>query len=102
MRRRIFAVFKKFGPPTEVSLTRYRIGLVMFAGPILFAWLEPYLGHFIAAFETRQLYVAGIGDGIFILSFFVLGGDFWDKIQALFRHGAKAVFPEERLAQEAS
>jgi len=27
-----------------------------------------------------------------ILSFFVLGGDFWDKVRALFLHDAKAQF----------
>jgi len=29
-----------------------------------------------------------------LVSLFVLGGDFWDKLRALFFHGAKAVFPK--------
>ncbi len=37
MKRRLYAFFKKYGPPEEVSLVRYRIGLIMLAGPILFA-----------------------------------------------------------------
>lgn len=101
MRRCIFALFKKYGPLKRVSLTRYRIGLIMFAGPILFAWLEPYAEHFIAAFDMRELYVAILGDVIFISSFFVLGGDFWDKVQALFVHGAKAMLPEKPPADQA-
>ncbi len=38
-------------------------------------------------------YVAAIiWDGIFLGSFFVLGGEFWDKVRALFIYDAKAVF----------
>jgi len=33
------------------------------------------------------------GDVVFVASFFVLGGEFWDKLRALFVHGARAVFP---------
>jgi len=33
------------------------------------------------------------GDAIFVASFFVLGGEFWDKLRALFVHGARTVFP---------
>ena len=33
------------------------------------------------------------GDVVFFSSLFVLGGDFWDKLRALFVHGARAVFP---------
>ncbi len=102
MRRRIFAMFKRYGPPKAVSLTRYRIGLVMFVGPMLFGWLDPYALHFITAYEMRELYVAVIGDVIFVLSFIVLGGDFWDKVHALFVHGAKAVLPGKPLAAQAS
>ena len=30
---------------------------------------------------------------MYLVSFFVLGGEFWDKVRALFHHGAAAVFP---------
>jgi hypothetical protein len=30
---------------------------------------------------------------LFVLSFFVLGGEFWDKIRSLFIYRAKAQFP---------
>jgi hypothetical protein len=32
-------------------------------------------------------YIAG--DLVFLTSFFVLGGDFWDKFSGLFKHGVK-------------
>ncbi|HAI46245.1 MAG TPA: hypothetical protein DCM50_05995 [Stenotrophomonas sp.] len=38
--------------------------------------------------------VAMSGDLLLILSLFILGGDFWDKLRALFVREAKAVFPQ--------
>jgi hypothetical protein len=34
---------------------------------------------------------------MFISSFFVLGGDFWDKVRALFSHEAKVQIPLQKL-----
>jgi hypothetical protein len=36
--------------------------------------------------------VSLIGDVMFVASLFVLGGDFWDKIRALFSHSARVQF----------
>jgi hypothetical protein len=33
---------------------------------------------------------------MFLASLFVLGGDFWDKLRALFVREARAVFPEKK------
>ena len=33
-----------------------------------------------------------IADAIFVVNLFVLGGDFWDKLRALFVYDAKAKF----------
>ena len=38
-------------------------------------------------------------DVVFIASLFVLGGDFWDKLKALFIFSAKVSFPEEETKQ---
>jgi hypothetical protein len=84
---------KKYGPPDTVGSTRYRIGLVMFAAPILLGWFGPYLHHFLPGFGTHPMWWHVGGDLVFIASFFVLGGEFWDKLRALFVHGAQAVFP---------
>lgn len=89
MKQRMLAFFKRYGPLGDVSLTRYRIGLFMFVGPMLFASLLPYAEHFIALSDARELWVAAISGSIFVLSFFVLGSNFWDKIRSLFIHGAK-------------
>jgi hypothetical protein len=71
-------------PADKVSSTRYRIGLVLFFTPILFGWLQPYLELWITGFEAHQVSLAIIGDIIFAISLFVLGGDFWLKIKSLF------------------
>lgn len=97
LKRRVGRFFRHYGPPDEVSPTRYRVGLVMFATPIVvaFAWPYLHLGDVAPGFETHPtLWVVG-GDLLFFSSLLVLGGDFWDKLRSLFVHGAKAVFPTQ-------
>jgi hypothetical protein len=89
IKERIFSFLKKHGPPDRVSLTRYRIGLVMFGLPIVFGWLGPYGAHQIPGYETHRLVISLIGDVMFVASLFVLGGDFWDKVRALFVYDAR-------------
>ena len=89
IKERIFSFLKKHGPPDRVSLTRYRTGLVMFVLPIIFGWLGPYGAHLIPGYETQRFVVSLIGDVMFVASLFVLGGDFWDKIRALFVYDAR-------------
>ena len=85
----VLGLLKKYGPPREVSRLRYNIGLVMFVLPVLFGWLSIYVADYIPAFGEYQLVYAISGDVLLLSSLFVLGGDFWDKIQALFVHSAK-------------
>jgi len=89
IKERIFSFLKKHGPPDRVSLIRYRIGLVMFVLPVVFGWLGPYGAHQIPGYEKHRFVVSMIGDCMFMASFFVLGGDFWDKIRALFVYDAR-------------
>jgi hypothetical protein len=92
IKERIFSFMKKHGPPDRVSLTRYRIGLVMFVLPVIFGWLGPYGAHHIPGYEMHRLVVSLIGDLMFVTSLFVLGGDFWDKVKALFIYSARVQF----------
>ena len=92
IKERIFSFLKKHGPPDRVSPARYRVGLTMFMLPVLFGWLGPYGAHHIPGYETNRYVVSLIGDLMFVASLFVLGGDFWDKIRALFIRSAKARF----------
>jgi hypothetical protein len=87
LKGKVMNFLKKHGPPQRVSPTRYKIGLVMFSLPLLLAWLLPYLEHHFTAMEPMPMYIHLGGDVLLLISLFVLGGEFWDKIRALFTHG---------------
>lgn len=86
LKQKFWSFLKKYGPPDKVSRTRFRIGLFMFCFPLVLAWALPYFGHHIPYYESNKLWFFIAGDVMFILSFFVLGGDFWGKIRSLFIH----------------
>jgi len=89
LKQMIGKLIKKYGPPERVSHTRYRIGLIMFTTPLLMAWLLPYIGHLLPIYQENMIPFSVAGDLLFVSSFFVLGGEFWDKLQALFIYDAK-------------
>jgi hypothetical protein len=84
-----FGYFKRIAPPDTVSNTRYKIGLVMFIIPFLIAWLLPYFTSLIPAYNDFGIYINIGGDLLLIISLFVLGGDFWDKLRSLFLQNVK-------------
>jgi hypothetical protein len=94
LKDRIFSFLKKQAPPDQVGPIRYRIGLAMFIAPLLYGWLAPYVPELKAGLEMQTVPSNIVGDLVFVGSFFVLGGDFWDKLRALFVREARAVFPE--------
>ena len=56
----------------------------MFCIPLLFGLVSVYLADLIPGYVENPLPYAITGDFMLLLSLFVLGGDFWDKIRALF------------------
>jgi hypothetical protein len=88
-------VRRTFVPPKKVSRTRYRVGLLMIALPLFWGWLGPYLGDYIFADNKLSWIAALTGDVMFLAGLFVLGGDFWDKLRALFRYEASVTLPEQ-------
>jgi hypothetical protein len=88
-------LIKKYGPSERVSHNRYRIGIFMFIIPLLMAWILPYAGNLLPFYQANIIPFSIGGDVLFISSFFVLGGEFWDKLQALFIYDAKAVMRAE-------
>ena len=99
IKAKVFGFLKSCGPPREVSRTRYTIGLMMFAAPIIFGWATPYFGHHLPGFEHGQLIYAIVGDVLLLISLFVLGAGFWDKLRSLFKHNAYAVIPDKPAAE---
>ncbi len=90
---RMFGFLKQYALPSAVSRTRYKIGLVLFLRPLLFGWLATYAPQLLPGYEAHRFAVNFIGDLLLLTSLFLLGGDFWDKVRALFFYEAKAQFP---------
>lgn len=95
IKSRAFGLLKSFGPPQKVGRTRYIIGLILFVAPIILGWVWPYVGEYLSGFQEHALIYAIAGDVLLLISLFVLGGGFWDKLRALFIHTADAVIPEK-------
>ena len=92
IKNRVFGFLRQYGPPQKVSRHRYRLGLVMFSVPIVFGLLSIYAGQLIPGFTDNPLLFAVCGDILLLASFFVLGGNFWDKIRALFIYDSEVCF----------
>jgi len=95
-KERAWAALRRVSPPTEVSLVRYRVGLVAFTVPLVLGWVLPYAQDIIPAYERNRFVVAASGDILLLFSLLTLGGAFWDKLRSLFVHGAVARFPSRQ------
>jgi hypothetical protein len=85
----VLGLLRRYGPPKEVSRARYNTGLFMFVLPMLFGWVTPYISDLIPNLEDNLFAYAIGGDMLLLASLFVLGGDFWEKVGALFVYSAK-------------
>ena len=94
LKGKIFGFLKHYAPPDTVGRTRYRIGLAMFLLPLLLGWLTPYVLPVLPDYGANRIAYGVPGDLLLLASLFVLGGDFWDKLRALFVRDAKAQFPD--------
>lgn len=91
IKARFFGFLRAHAPPMHVSRTRYRIGLVLFSIPLLLAWATPYVQHLLPNLDVPEPAYAIPGDLMLLVSLFVLGGDFWDKLRSLFLYDARVV-----------
>jgi hypothetical protein len=93
--KKVLGWLKGLRPAGNISMTRHVVGLVLFLLPILPTYIMGYAPRWLPDNSPMRLYVAVSADVMFIVSLFVLGGDFWDKLRALFVLEAKAWFPGE-------
>jgi hypothetical protein len=93
LKHRLSGAARRLGPPVHVSRRRYRIGLVMLFLPLVMSFLEPYVALLVIYDYLPRWMYGAIGYTLFLTSFFVLGGEFWDKVKALFIYEARAVLP---------
>jgi len=84
LKGRLFGYVAGFAPSPTVGPRRYRIGLVMFCLPLVSAILKPYIDSIWPGLRPDSWQLELLGDTTLVASFFVLGGNFWDKLRALF------------------
>lgn len=90
---------EKIKPAGNVSHDRYRIGLIMLVTPLIVLTAMHLVTEVTLTHEKRVI-ISLVMQTMFLASFFVLGGDFWDKARALFVWDARAVFPERHRHHE--
>ena len=88
-------ILKTLKPAGSVGRTRYTIVLVLFVGPVLFGWIASYVPSWLPAENAVRVWTNLGLDLIVAASLIVLGGDFWDKLRALFRYDARVMFPAD-------
>jgi hypothetical protein len=84
LKEKVFTLLRRAAPTAKVSRTRYRTGLAIWALLFFhgsFVWYAP---HLIPGYSENPIALNLTADFLFIVSLFVLGGDFWEKFRALF------------------
>jgi hypothetical protein len=89
----VFAFLKLAVPQGPVSRMRYRIGLFMLLLHAMYANLTFYAPDIIPGYAESRITMNLSADFLFLVTLLVLGGDFWEKLRALFTYDAKAHIP---------
>jgi hypothetical protein len=90
----VFGAVRRIVFPDEVGPLRYRVGLLILVIPIILAWIAPYVAEFAPSIGRNTVRDGIISDMLVLAGLVMLGGDFWDKLRALFSRDAKAVFAD--------
>lgn len=85
----VFKFLGRFRPVEQVSRRRYRAGLVLFVLSLVFSSLLPYFPGILVDWQENEVFWSLVSDVVLIASLFVLGGEFWNKLAALFDPNAK-------------
>ena len=84
-------LWQLIAPPETVGPVRYRLGLLMFWLPILFIWLHPYLEQMLPGLTDQRVMLGLLSNGLLVVSLFILGGEFWEKLRGLFLYHVRVV-----------
>jgi hypothetical protein len=80
-------------PHGDVGPVRHYVGLMLFVLPIVPTYIMAYAPQWLPDSSPSRLWINLGADVMFLVSLFVLGGDFWDKLRSLVVREARAVFP---------
>lgn len=89
LKSHVFKFLGRFRPAEQVSRRRYRVGLALFVLSFVFGSLLQYLPGILVNWEANEELWSLLADATLIVSLFVLGGEFWNKLAALFDYNAK-------------
>jgi len=79
-KKKIFTWFKRALKP--VSKSRYYFGIALMLATSIPFYVYAYMSQ-VSDYSAR-LYILVASDLVFIFSFFIVGGEFWDKLKRLF------------------
>ncbi len=96
IKQKILFFLKKIVPSAEVSRRRYRFGLFLLLLHVIFAYLIYYAPDIIVGYTENRIAMNLVADFLFIITLFILGGEFWEKLRALFIYDAKAYIPKKK------
>jgi hypothetical protein len=66
---------------------------VLLIAPMLFSWIASYVWSWLPEEKADGLMINLALDLSIIASLFVLGGDFWNKLRAIFLYDADVIVP---------
>ena len=75
----------------KVGRKHYRLGIVLFTIPLLIGICWPYLTIVFESLSNDGITIAITADLLLVMSIFVLGGEFWEKLLSIFRHQSRVV-----------
>jgi hypothetical protein len=86
LKEKVFALLRRAAPSAKVSRTRYRAGLAIWVFLFVYGSFVWYAPQLIPGYAENRIALNLTADFLFIVSLFVLGGDFWEKFRALFSY----------------
>jgi hypothetical protein len=100
LKRLLFGLLRKVGPRQHVGPRRYNLGLILLMASVLMTWVEPY-AEILGPGSVYQFLQDLPLELLLLIALFLLGGEFWDKVRALFRPAAKIEIVAATVAQSA-
>lgn len=92
LKSRLFFWLKQTVIATNVSRIRYRVGIILFSTILIIDLFTPYINYFSSiSIQPYQYYYIFILDFLLLVALFILGGNFWDKLKALFIYDMVAI-----------
>jgi len=94
IKAKVFALLRRALPAGKVSRLRYNIGLALLIPHVIFAYITFYVPHWLPGYDEHRVAMNLTADFLLVITLFILGGEFREKLRALFIYDAKAGIPQ--------